>query len=347
MLEVVNIWKNYEGTSLLQGVSFSVAQAETICLLGSSGSGKSTLLNIISGLELPENGKIIWGGEDLAGVPVHLRNFGLMFQEYALFPHRNVQENVAFGLRMQGLKKSEINQRVHEALDQVNLADFASRRVTDLSGGEQQRVALARALAPRPKLLMLDEPLGALDRNLREQLILELRGLLKTTRIPTIYVTHDQEEAFTIADRLVLLNEGKVAQAGTPDEVYNSPVSIWVARFLGLNNILEGLVISLQPLQVSTEAGVLQSSCRSRTDLSLGDQVTLLLRPSGASLEGDMRALNRIEGEVEDVVFRGEGYRCDLRCASGKNFRFYLENALPVGSTASLFLSPDMILCLV
>jgi ABC-type Fe3+/spermidine/putrescine transport system ATPase subunit len=258
-----------------------------------------------------------------------------------------VEENVAFGLRMQGLKKSEINQRVHEALDQVNLADFASRRVTDLSGGEQQRVALARALAPRPKLLMLDEPLGALDRNLREQLILELRGLLKTTRIPTIYVTHDQEEAFTIADRLVLLNEGKVAQAGTPDEVYNSPVSIWVARFLGLNNILEGLVISLQPLQVTTEAGVLQSSCRSRTDLSLGDQVTLLLRPSGASLEGDMRALNRIEGVVEDVVFRGEGYRCDLRCASGKNLRFYLENALPVGSTASLFLSPDMILCLV
>jgi len=346
MLDVCHIWKNYEGKSLLQGVSFTLGSSETICLLGPSGSGKSTLLNIISGLELPENGQILWEGENLTSVPVHLRRFGLMFQEYALFPHRNVAENVAFGLRMQGMDKTEIKVRVRDALEQVNLADFSQRRVTDLSGGEQQRVALARALAPRPRLLMLDEPLGALDRNLREQLILELRGLLKSTKIPAIYVTHDQEEAFTIADRLVLLNDGKVAQSGTPDEVYHHPASPWVARFLGLNNILSGKVISLQPLQVSTETGILQVSCRSQTDFRIGDMITLLLRPSGASLEEGSPVVNRIEGIVEDVVFRGEGFRCDLRCGSGLGLRFYLDRNLVLGNKLSLFLSPESILCL-
>ena len=170
MLEIRDIWKSYEGQPLLNGVSFSLEAGETVCLLGRSGSGKSTLLRIIAGLETAERGQVLWQGQDLSAVPVHLRQFGLMFQDYALFPHRDVAENVGFGLRMQGLSKAEISLRVAEALEQVNLAAFAKRRVTDLSGGEQQRVALARALAPRPRLLMLDEPLGALDRALREQL---------------------------------------------------------------------------------------------------------------------------------------------------------------------------------
>jgi ABC-type Fe3+/spermidine/putrescine transport system ATPase subunit len=210
MLDVQELYKTYEGQPLLKGVTFRVEPGETVCLLGPSGSGKSTLLRLISGLEQPEAGHILWNGVDQAGVPVHRRQFGLMFQEYALFPHRSVAENVAFGLRMQRLPASQIREQVQQALDQMNLGQFGERRVTDLSGGEQQRVALARALAPRPRLLMLDEPLGALDRTLREQLLEELRVLLHRTGIPAIYVTHDQQEAYALADRMLLLHSGKV-----------------------------------------------------------------------------------------------------------------------------------------
>jgi len=199
MLTLKNIHKSYEGKPLLKGISLEVAQGETVCLLGPSGSGKSTLLRIISGLENAEAGDVFWKGKDFSAVPPHLRNFGLIFQDYALFPHLSVFENVAFGLKMKKLGKEEIRQRVDEALKQVDLLGFESRRVTDLSGGEQQRVALARALAPRPRLLLFDEPLGALDRKLREYLLAELRGILQDTQVPAIYVTHDQEEAFTIA----------------------------------------------------------------------------------------------------------------------------------------------------
>ncbi|NPV86678.1 MAG: ABC transporter ATP-binding protein [Anaerolineae bacterium] len=346
MLEVRNIHKTYEGRPLLCGVSFSVDVGETVCLLGASGSGKSTLLSIIAGLETAEDGKVLWDGQDLTNVSAHQRNFGLMFQEYALFPHRNVEENVAFGLRMQGLPPSEVQLRVREALAQVNLLAFARRRVTDLSGGEQQRVALARALAPRPRLLMLDEPLGALDRNLREQLMEELRGVLHTTKIPAIYVTHDQEEAFTIADRLVLLHEGVVAQSGTPHEVYNRPASSWVARFLGLSNLVSGEVLGLEPLEVRTILGVLRCTCDCLADLGAGNQVTLLLRPSGASLQPQSEWANRVEAVVEDVVFRGEGFRCDVRSADGQLLRFYLDRPVEIGARLVMYIQPESVFCL-
>ncbi|NCP15641.1 ABC transporter ATP-binding protein, partial [bacterium] len=205
MLQLLDISKDYENKPLLRGISFTVTANETVCLLGASGSGKSTLLRIIAGLEPPDQGTVRWEERDLASVPAHLRNFGLVFQDYALFPHLSVFENIAFGLRMQNLPRPEIEQRVREAVAQVNLTGFEKRGVSDLSGGEQQRVALARALAPRPRLLMLDEPLGALDRALRERLQGELRGILHATGVPAIYVTHDQEEAFAIADRVLLL----------------------------------------------------------------------------------------------------------------------------------------------
>lgn len=215
MLEIIDIYKTYENQPLLKGISFSLAAGETLCLLGASGSGKSTILRIIAGLEQAERGEVRWEGQSLAGVPVHRRNFGLMFQDYALFPHLDVFKNVAFGLQMQEWTEAEIKLRVAEVLGQVNLSAFGQRRVAELSGGEQQRVALARALAPRPRLLMLDEPLASLDRALRERLIDELRGILHQTGIPAIYVTHDQQEAFTIADQVILLHEGEITQAGT------------------------------------------------------------------------------------------------------------------------------------
>lgn len=234
MLKLDNIHKTYEGKPLLKGISLTVEKGETICLLGPSGSGKSTILRIIAGLEEAEAGEVLWQGKTLADVPSHERNFGLIFQDYALFPHLNVFENVAFGLKMQKMPKDEIRQRVTESLKQVDLAGFDSRRVTDLSGGEQQRVALARALAPRPRLLMFDEPLGALDRRLREYLITEIREILRSSGVPAIYVTHDHAEAFALAQRVMLLNEGKIVQRGSPDEIKAHPASAWAAEFLGV-----------------------------------------------------------------------------------------------------------------
>ncbi|MBT3313355.1 MAG: ABC transporter ATP-binding protein [Anaerolineae bacterium] len=234
MLSLRNIHKSYEGSPLLKGISLDLDEGETICLLGPSGSGKSTLLRIISGLEEAESGNVLWEGKSIASIPSHERNFGLIFQDYALFPHLNVFDNIAFGLKMKKLGKEEIRQRVDEALKQVDLQEFAKRSVTDLSGGEQQRIALARALAPRPRLLMFDEPLGALDRRLREYLLIEIKEILDESGVPAIYVTHDQEEAFTLSDRVMLLHEGLIVQQGTPDELFAHPASAWVAEFLGI-----------------------------------------------------------------------------------------------------------------
>jgi len=344
-LSVREIHKMYEGKPLLRGVSFDVAEGETICLLGPSGSGKSTLLRIITGLEAAESGQVLWDGADLADVPVHQRHFGLMFQDYALFPHRKVAENVAFGLRMQNLPALEIQQRVSEALGRVNMGEFANRRVTDLSGGEQQRVALARALAPRPRLLMLDEPLGALDRALREQLGQFLRELLHETQIPAIYVTHDQEEAFAIADRLVLLNEGRVEQDGAPDQVYNRPASVWAARFLGLTNVLPGTVVGRQPLQVQTALGVFRPAAVDPTE-PVGSEVSLLFRPTAAQMGLENSGENSLTGTVEDTTFRGETYRVTLRCIDHSAFQFYLPDPLPLHAKATLVLEPNEIVCL-
>ena len=344
MLDVHEIFKTYEKKPLLQGVSFRVDQGETVCLLGPSGSGKSTLLRLIAGLEEPESGTISWDGQDLSQLPVHRRQFGLMFQDYALFPHRNVAENVAFGLRMQGLPLAEIQERVAEALERVNLSQFALRRVTDLSGGEQQRVAFARALAPRPRLLMLDEPLGALDRTLREQLLLDLRELLRQTDIPTIYVTHDQEEAFTIADRMILLNTGKVIQDGTPSQVYRYPANPWAARFLGMGNLLPGKITRQSPLVATTVLGEFTASLARQETVHVGQEVTLLLRPNQAQTETPG---SQLRGRVVDSSFRGEVYRVELECAPGMRFQFLLNRDYPVGEMVSLMLPLEAVLCLV
>ena len=314
--------------------------------MGASGSGKSTLLRIIAGLETAEQGEINWDGEDISSVPTHRRNFGLMFQDYALFPHKSVAENVAFGLRMQNLPSAEIRPRVREALEQVNMTSFANRRVTDLSGGEQQRVALARVLAPRPRLLMLDEPLGALDRSLKEQLMEELHRLLRLSQIPAIYVTHDQEEAFTLADRLILMRDGAITQEGSPGEVYRRPASPWVARFLGLDNLLEGEVITTRPFQVKTQLGILSPACAPSPDIPPGSPVSLLIRPNGARLEAPDRQNNLFTGRVEDVVFHGEIYRCDLKCAPRLSLRFSFEYPPRIGDEVKFSLQPDAIICL-
>lgn len=330
MLELVEIQKNYEGKPLLQGVSFKVSDAETICLLGPSGSGKSTLLRIIAGLETADQGKVIWNGQDILNTPVHQRNFGLVFQDYALFPHKSVKENVAFGLEMQKLPKMEIDRRVLSALAQVNLTGFESRRVTDLSGGEQQRVALARALAPAPNLLMFDEPLGALDRSLKEHLSAELRGILHQSQVPAIYVTHDQEEAFAIADSVLLLHDGQIVQSGPPAEVYNHPANQWVAEFLGLGNILTGEVHFTGPnLVAHTSIGDFPLSC-THTHRN-GAKVSLLLRPIGA-VETSEVEYGSVKGIVADVLFHQSRFKTTL----DNGLYFFLPATPTIGEQVTL-----------
>lgn len=318
-LELRDIRKDYEGKPLLSGISFMVQRHETVCLLGASGSGKSTLLRMIAGLEMPDSGNILWDGRDLASTPPHLRDFGLVFQDYALFPHLNVYDNVAFGLKMKDRPRIEIKSRVDEVLSLVNLRGFESRSVTDLSGGEQQRVALARALAPRPRLLMFDEPLGALDRALREDLLDQLRGILRETGIPAIYVTHDQEEAFKIADRVLLLHEGQIVRAGNPAEVWARPGSAWVAEFLGLGNVFAGKVISGEG-RVETEYGVLTVRCGH--EHRVGDRVHLLARPA------EVRDGSVFRGRVDDVIFQQDFFKVTL----DSGLCFHVSAAPKVGS---------------
>jgi thiamine transport system ATP-binding protein len=219
----------------LDGVDLSVHDGEIVAVLGPSGSGKSTLLRAIAGLEPLAAGTIAWDGTHLAGTPPHKRRFGLMFQDYALFPHKDVAGNVGFGLRMQGHAQPDVERRVTEVLALVDLEGFEHRSVTTLSGGEQQRVALARALAPEPRLLMLDEPLGALDRTLRERLTVDLEQLLHRLGMTSIYVTHDHAEARAIGDQLVVMRAGRVEQIGTPDDVVAHPANEFVAEFVGLD----------------------------------------------------------------------------------------------------------------
>jgi thiamine transport system ATP-binding protein len=221
------------GKRILDGVSLTLAAAETVALLGPSGSGKSTLLRAVAGLERLDGGRISFGGDDLADIPPHRRGFGLMFQDGALFPHRDVRGNVEFGLRMAGMAASERTAVVDDALALVGLDGFADRRVAKLSGGEQQRVALARTLAPKPRLLMLDEPLGSLDRLLHDRLVDDLRALLRASALPTLVVTHDHDEARALADRVALLRDGRIVQQGPLAEIEQHPVDEWVARFLG------------------------------------------------------------------------------------------------------------------
>lgn len=303
MLEVHRIFKTYEGKPLINDISFEVDTGETICLLGASGSGKSTLLRIIAGLEDPDSGFISFNGMDLTSTSSHLRDFGLVFQDYALFPHLNVNENVAFGLKMRRLPDDQISERVASSLEMVNLGGFGNRRVTDLSGGEQQRVALARALATRPRLLMFDEPLGALDRTLREDLLNELRSILHQTQIPAIYVTHDQEEAFTIADRVLILHDGGIVREGTPADVWANPGSAFVAGFLGLGNVFGGTHDGNS--KVETQFGILTVHCEHKH--SKGDNIHLLARPLAAGADA-----NVIQGVVTDVIFQQDRFRVQL-----------------------------------
>ena len=249
-LLVEDVTVRFGEKAALDGVTLEVGDGEVVTVLGPSGSGKSTLLRVIAGLQRPDSGRVLLDGNDLAGVPTHRRGIGLVFQDHALFHHRDVFGNVAFGLRMRGDSRAEIASEVRELLDLVGLAGYERRSVDTLSGGEQQRVALARALAREPSVLLLDEPLGSLDRRLRDRLLEDLERLFDGLRVTALYVTHDQAEAFALGDRVAVVRDGRVVQAGTPDDVWGHPVDEDVARFLGLRNVRDGSVVRPEAVRV-------------------------------------------------------------------------------------------------
>jgi len=318
LLHLSHLFKAFGDQAILHDISFEVTAGEILGLLGPSGCGKTTLLRIIAGLETADAGDVICDDRNLRGVPAHQRGFGFMFQDFALFPHKNVWANVIFGLRMQRLSTAEIQRRGQAALDLVGLSGFETRDVHQLSGGEKQRVTLARSLAPQPRLLMLDEPLGALDRQLREELMIEVRRILKRARLTSIYVTHDQTEACAVADRVAIMNAGRIEQIGAPVEVYARPASEFVARFLGLPNLIEGAVISCAAniAVIRTPLGHLRVAADRA--LEPPQAVTLLIRPDAAAIDphpfdAGTPPGNAIEGELIEVSFRGRYQRVVVR----------------------------------
>jgi thiamine transport system ATP-binding protein len=305
MLAVEDVTVRFDGKAALDSVWLEVGEGEIVTVLGPSGSGKTTLLRVITGLQRPDAGRVLLGGDDVTHAPPHRRGVGLVFQDHALFHHRNVAENVAFGLRMRGDTREAIEPRVHELLTLVGLAGFEGRSIGGLSGGEQQRVALARALAPEPRVLLLDEPLGSLDRRLRDRLLDDLARLFAHVAVTAVYVTHDQAEAFALGDRVAVMRAGAVVQIGTPDELWSGPVDEDVARFLGLANIREREVVRPEAVHVTRADGA-RANGVVEAAIRQGPSVRLRVRlDTGEGLEAVVttldhpRAGDRVVAEID------------------------------------------------
>ena len=325
-----NVTKRFGDFVAVNNLSLSVYEREFFALLGASGCGKTTLLRMLAGFEAPTSGRILLDGQDLAGIPPYRRPVNMMFQSYALFPHMNVWNNIAFGLKQDGMPKGEISKRVDEMLKLVRLEQFALRKPHQLSGGQRQRVALARSVAKRPKVLLLDEPLGALDKKLREQTQFELMDLQQDLGLTFMVVTHDQEEAMTMADRIAIMDKGEVMQVATPAEIYEAPTSRFVADFVGNVNLFEGRV-------AGREDG--------RTRISDGNGVSLLVSEAGGAADGadvafairpekirvsparPADAVNAIEGEIYDIAYLGDMTVYHVRLDDGKIVRASSMNA--------------------
>lgn len=320
-LELRGVAKRLGDDWVVDGVDLTLDDSEIVALLGPSGCGKTTLLRLIAGLTRPDRGEIRFEGHDLSTIPAHRRGFRMMFQEFALFPHRTVASNVAFGLEVEKRSAGEIEKRVGEMLALVGLKGYGPRDVEALSGGERQRVALARSLAADPKLLMLDEPLGALDRALRQRLLRDLVQILRQIRVTTLFVTHDQQEAFGVADRIAVMDAGRILQIDSPESLYRAPRSAAVARFLGLTNLIP--VESEAPEIVRTPLGRFPVAAGQK--LPVGPQ-TLLIHPEAGKLMADADSKDAIviEGRVTATLFQGDNYEVTVAVAGLAPLRFTL-----------------------
>jgi ABC-type Fe3+/spermidine/putrescine transport system ATPase subunit len=340
LLSVRALSKSFARQVVLQGISLEIAAGEFLTVLGESGSGKTTLLRIIAGFEQPDAGEVWLAGERIDGVPPYRRRVNTVFQHYALFPHMSVIENVAYGLRAESLAGSEVRQRAAAALELVKMTERAQSFPAQLSGGQQQRVALARALAKRPLVLLLDEPLSALDANLRQQMRMELKSLQRETGISFVFVTHDQEEAMALSDRIALLRSGRLEQVATPDEIYNRPATEYTARFIGNTNLLAGTVRGGR-----AHVGALEWPCQGRDGA-----MTFSLRPEHLRVAGSARdGAVRFRAAVRDQAFQGavrlveletfEGQRLTARipagvdCSTAREFEFDPGDVVPLPQT--------------
>ena len=307
-LQLDSIGKKFGEVVALDNVSLAVEQGELVTILGPSGSGKTTLLKVVAGFETPDHGSVKVDGAEIAGLPAAKRDIGMVFQHYALFPHLNVRRNVAFPLEMRNTDKGEIDRRVTDALELVELAGYDERLPRQLSGGQQQRVALARAIVFRPRLLLLDEPFGALDRKLRETLQLEVRRLQQRLGLTTIFITHDQEEALVLSDRIAVMSNGAIQQIATRAEIYERPKNDFVADFVGESNIFHG-ALSAQNTLTLDNGRVLQV----KREGPAGKRLGVLMRPERFSHTGD----NVFAGDVLEALYLGPSFKLRLRCESG------------------------------
>ena len=352
ILTVSNLHKTYDSVHAVNDVSFSADSGELLCLLGPSGCGKSTMLRLLAGLDEPDSGTMTFEGQNLNRLATQERGFGLMFQDLALFPHMDVFGNVAFGLRMQKLPSSEVSVKVHELLDLVEMRSYARRRVHELSGGERQRVALARSLAPAPKLLMLDEPLSSLDRVLREGLQTQVRRILKEIGVTSIYVTHDRDEAFTMADRLIFMNQGHIIQTGTPEEAIASPADGFVARTLGFKNVLKGTISkSSEYLKIRSQIGTVIATRTDDLSMSPYHESIFLIPEDGISVSvketSNKPTEDSFQGLILERIFRGNRYELRVLVGDGELYCHTLaSDRIRVGEYVYLTVEPNSILFL-
>ena len=327
-LQIQDVVKDFGGFRAVNHVSLEVAQGEIFALLGSSGCGKSTLLRMLAGFEQPTSGRIVLAGRDLATLPPYERPMNMMFQSYALFPHLTVWENIAFGLRREGMPKESIAERVEAMLKLVQLGKFAQRKPHQLSGGQQQRVALARSLAKQPQLLLLDEPLGALDKKLREQTQIELVNIIEQVGVTCVMVTHDQEEAMTMASRIAVMSEGRFLQVGAPGEIYETPSSRFVADFIGNVNLMDGTLEVDEPDHVVIGCADCKHYVGHGITGHAGMDVTVALRPEKIHISRHQPAdpMNTVRGTIKEMSYFGSFTVFHLQLPSGALLKVSLAN---------------------
>lgn len=334
-IELINVRKEFDGQLVLDDINLTIEENEFLTLLGPSGCGKTTTLRIIGGFETADSGQVLFDGKDIQDTPAYERNINTVFQKYALFPNMNVYENIAFGLKIKKTPKDVIEQKVKEMLRLVNLKGFEKRSVQSLSGGQQQRIAIARALVNEPKVLLLDEPLGALDLQLRKDMQVELKNIQKRVGITFVYVTHDQEEALTMSDTIVVMNEGKIQQIGTPIDIYNEPKNAFIASFIGESNILEGIMNEDFVVSFSNR----KFKCVDK-GFEINEKIDVVIRPEDLELVDENSGM--LVGVVKSEIFKGVHYELLVE-VDGFDYMVHSTVTKPVGSRVGLRVIPDNI----
>ncbi len=335
IIHLVNVSKNYNGTEALRNINLYIRKNEFLTLLGPSGCGKTTTLRIIGGFEEPDSGEVLFNGVNITSVPPYKRKVNTVFQKYALFPHLDVFENIAFGLKIKKMDKKLIAEKVHNILELVNLSGYERREIDSLSGGQQQRVAIARALVNEPEVLLLDEPLGALDLKLRQEMQIELKNMQQRLGITFVYVTHDQEEALSMSDTIVVMKEGTIQQIGTPTDIYNEPKNPFVADFIGESNIVSGIMLRDYFVQFAGAT----FDCVDR-GFEENEPVDVVIRPEDIQVVSP--AESKLQGEVIAVTFKGVHYEMIVQNNSTR-WKIQSTSMAPVGSKVGLQILPDAI----